>query len=191
MDSKLKTLDQAQAEVDGLRQQVAELHVQNQLLPDKTTENARLREMLGFRDASPYRPARLPRGQPRALQLVGLRSRSTSAGRTSPTNLGQLGPAGRLAARRRRQDRHRLALRHRRDPAGERELQHLRHHRGHARPGHRQGPGQFRGGQAARADRLPAEGFAGRRPASSSSPAASAPISPPGCASAPSSRSRR
>jgi rod shape-determining protein MreC len=55
VDTKLKTLDQAQAEVEKLRQQVADLSVQNQLLEDKTTENARLREMIGFRDASPYR----------------------------------------------------------------------------------------------------------------------------------------
>jgi len=55
MDSKLKTLDEAQAEVEKLRQQVAELTVQNQVLADKTTENSRLREMLGFREASPYR----------------------------------------------------------------------------------------------------------------------------------------
>src|SRR5450755_3512136 len=55
MDSKLKTLDQAQAEVTKLRQQVAELTVQNQVLADKGTENTRLREMLGFREASPYR----------------------------------------------------------------------------------------------------------------------------------------
>jgi rod shape-determining protein MreC len=55
MDSKLKTLDEAQAEVEKLQQQVAELTVQNEVLADKTTENARLREMLGFRDASPYR----------------------------------------------------------------------------------------------------------------------------------------
>ncbi len=55
MDRKLKTLDEAQAEVTRLRQQVAALQVQNQLLADKTTENSRLREMLGFRDASPYR----------------------------------------------------------------------------------------------------------------------------------------
>jgi len=55
MDSKLKTLDEAQAEVAKLRQQVAELTVQNQVLADKTTENSRLREMLGFREASPYR----------------------------------------------------------------------------------------------------------------------------------------
>jgi rod shape-determining protein MreC len=55
MDSKLKTLDQAQAEVTRLRQQVAELTVQNQVLADKTPENSRLREMLGFRAASPYR----------------------------------------------------------------------------------------------------------------------------------------
>ena len=55
MDSKLKTLDEAQAEVERLRGQVAELTVQNQVLSDKSTENARLREMLGFRAASPYR----------------------------------------------------------------------------------------------------------------------------------------
>ena len=55
MDSKLKTLDEAQAEVTKLRQQIAELTVQNQVLADKTTENTRLREMLGFREASPYR----------------------------------------------------------------------------------------------------------------------------------------
>ena len=55
MDSKLKTLDQAQAEVTRLREQVAQLTVQNQLLADKSAENARLREMLGFREASPYK----------------------------------------------------------------------------------------------------------------------------------------
>ncbi len=55
VDTKLKTLDQAQAEVTKLRAEVATLTVQNQILADKTTENARLREMLGFRDASPYR----------------------------------------------------------------------------------------------------------------------------------------
>jgi rod shape-determining protein MreC len=55
VNRKLKTLDEAQAEVARLRQQVADLTVQNQLLTDKTTENSRLREMLGFRDASPYR----------------------------------------------------------------------------------------------------------------------------------------
>jgi rod shape-determining protein MreC len=55
MDTKLKTLDQAQAEVAQLKDQVAKLTVQNALLADKTTENARLREMLNFRDASPYR----------------------------------------------------------------------------------------------------------------------------------------
>ena len=55
MNSKLKTLDQAQAEVAILRQQVATLQVENQVLSDKTTENSRLREMLGFREASPYR----------------------------------------------------------------------------------------------------------------------------------------
>jgi rod shape-determining protein MreC len=55
MDSKLKTLDEAQAEVAKLSQQIAELQVQNQVLSDKTVENSRLREMIGFRDASPYR----------------------------------------------------------------------------------------------------------------------------------------
>jgi rod shape-determining protein MreC len=55
VDTKLKTLDQAQAEVAKLQNEVAILTVQNQLLTDKMTENARLREMLGFRDASPYR----------------------------------------------------------------------------------------------------------------------------------------
>jgi rod shape-determining protein MreC len=54
MDSKLETLDEAQAEVTKLRQQVAELTVQNQVLADKTTENSRLREMLGFQAASQY-----------------------------------------------------------------------------------------------------------------------------------------
>jgi len=54
MDSKLKTLDQAQTEVAQLRTQLAALQVQNQLLSDKTTENSRLREMLGFQAASQY-----------------------------------------------------------------------------------------------------------------------------------------
>ena len=54
MDSKLKTLDQAQAEVSNLQHQVAELQLQNQLLSDKSTENTRLREMLGFQAASKY-----------------------------------------------------------------------------------------------------------------------------------------
>ena len=55
MDSKLKTLDEAQKEIEGLKDQVAQLTVQNAVLTDKTNENARLREMIGFRDASPYR----------------------------------------------------------------------------------------------------------------------------------------
>ena len=54
MNGKLKTLDEAQAEVTKLRQQVADLTVQNQVLADKTTENSRLREMLGFQAASQY-----------------------------------------------------------------------------------------------------------------------------------------
>ncbi len=55
VDTKLQTLDQVQAEVVKLKQQVADLTVQNQILQDKTAENQRLREMIGFRDASPYR----------------------------------------------------------------------------------------------------------------------------------------
>jgi rod shape-determining protein MreC len=55
MNSKLKTLDEAQAENDKLRQEIAELQVTNQILSDKKTENDRLREMLGFREASPYK----------------------------------------------------------------------------------------------------------------------------------------
>jgi rod shape-determining protein MreC len=55
LNTKLKTLDEAQAELIQARQQIAELTLQNQLLSDKSAENARLREMLGFRDASPFR----------------------------------------------------------------------------------------------------------------------------------------
>jgi rod shape-determining protein MreC len=55
VDSKLQTLSQAQVELKDLREQVALLTAQNQVLQDKSTENSRLREMLGFRDASPYR----------------------------------------------------------------------------------------------------------------------------------------
>jgi rod shape-determining protein MreC len=55
VDTKLQTLDQAQAEVLRLREQVSVLTMQNQILQDKTAENQRLREMIGFRDASPYR----------------------------------------------------------------------------------------------------------------------------------------
>jgi rod shape-determining protein MreC len=54
MNGKLTTLDQAQVELVGLRQQVAQLTVANQLLTDRATENARLREMIGFEQASPY-----------------------------------------------------------------------------------------------------------------------------------------
>jgi len=54
MNSKLTTLDQAQAELVGLRQRVAQLTVANQLLTDRAAENARLREMIGFEQASPY-----------------------------------------------------------------------------------------------------------------------------------------
>jgi len=55
MDARLKTLDQAQAEAAFLHQQIAELQLQNQLLANKAAENARLREMLGYREASQYR----------------------------------------------------------------------------------------------------------------------------------------
>jgi rod shape-determining protein MreC len=54
MNSKLTTLDEAQKENAQLHQQVAELQVSNQLLTDRATENARLREMIGFEQASPY-----------------------------------------------------------------------------------------------------------------------------------------
>jgi rod shape-determining protein MreC len=54
MNGKLKTLDEAQAEVEQLRQQVVELQLRNQLLTDKEKENKRLREMLGFQSASQY-----------------------------------------------------------------------------------------------------------------------------------------
>ncbi len=55
VDTKLQTLDQAQAELVKLRQQVSELTVRNQILEDKTAENQRLREMLGFEKAAPWR----------------------------------------------------------------------------------------------------------------------------------------
>ncbi len=55
VNSKLQTLDQAQAELEKLRQQVAELTMQNQLLVKNADENARLKEMLGFQAAAPYR----------------------------------------------------------------------------------------------------------------------------------------
>ena len=54
-----------------------------------------------------------------------------------------------------------------------------------------QGQGNFERREAARHHQLPAEEFAGRTGHSSSSPADSAPISPPACASARSSTSRR
>ena len=54
MNSKLKTLDQAQAEVTRQQAEIAALTVQNQILADKTAENSRLREMLGFQAASQY-----------------------------------------------------------------------------------------------------------------------------------------
>lgn len=54
MNGKLTTLDQAQRENTQLRHQVDQLTVANQLLQDRATENARLREMIGFEQASPY-----------------------------------------------------------------------------------------------------------------------------------------
>jgi rod shape-determining protein MreC len=54
MNSKLTTLDEAQHENGLLHQQVDQLTVANQLLQDRATENARLREMIGFEQASPY-----------------------------------------------------------------------------------------------------------------------------------------
>ncbi len=54
VDSKLKTLDEAQHELRILRNQVATLQVENAVLGNMKAENSRLREMLGFRDASQY-----------------------------------------------------------------------------------------------------------------------------------------
>jgi rod shape-determining protein MreC len=54
MNSKLTTLNEAQKENGLLHQQVDQLTVANQLLQDRATENARLREMIGFEQASPY-----------------------------------------------------------------------------------------------------------------------------------------
>jgi rod shape-determining protein MreC len=54
VDSKLKTLDQAQVQITALQRQLAELQLRNQLLSDRDTENRRLREMLGFQAASKY-----------------------------------------------------------------------------------------------------------------------------------------
>jgi rod shape-determining protein MreC len=55
VDKKLATLEEAQAEVTKLRGQVSQLQLRNQFLTDKTAENAKLREMLGYREASQYR----------------------------------------------------------------------------------------------------------------------------------------
>ncbi|MCE0482622.1 MAG: rod shape-determining protein MreC [Methylacidiphilales bacterium] len=54
VNSKLTTLDQAQAEVERQKKEIAELELRNQLLSDKEKENARLREMLGFQADSKY-----------------------------------------------------------------------------------------------------------------------------------------
>jgi rod shape-determining protein MreC len=66
MNSKLTTLDEAQKENGELHQQVAELTIANQLLTDRATENARLREMIGFAQASPYQllPCRVASREP-------------------------------------------------------------------------------------------------------------------------------
>ena len=85
VNTKLETLDQAQAELEKLKQQVSILTVQNQILQDKTTENARLREMLGFRDASPYR-LRACRVESRQPSRVGHRAGQHRLGATTPTS---------------------------------------------------------------------------------------------------------
>jgi len=66
MNSKLTTLDEAQKENGELHQQVAELTIANQLLTDRAAENARLREMIGFEEASPYQllPCRVVSREP-------------------------------------------------------------------------------------------------------------------------------
>ena len=102
VDSKLKTLDEAQMEVAKLRMQVAELTVQNQVLTDKGTENARLREMLGFSRGLTLSPARLPRHRPGTGHVVGNGRRQRRGGRTIPT---WPRTSRRFAARCHRQDR--------------------------------------------------------------------------------------
>ena len=66
MNSKLTTLDEAQKENGELHRQVSELTIENQLLNDRATENARLREMIGFEQASPYQllPCRVVSREP-------------------------------------------------------------------------------------------------------------------------------
>ncbi len=54
VDSKLQTLDQANAKIASLTAQISELQLRNQLLSDRDAENKRLREMLGFQAASQY-----------------------------------------------------------------------------------------------------------------------------------------
>ena len=68
LNKKTQTLDSAQIELKTLHQQVDELQLRNQLLQDKATENARLREMLGFQAASPYEllPCRVVSREPNA-----------------------------------------------------------------------------------------------------------------------------
>ena len=55
VNTKLKKLDEVETEATKLRAQVADLTVRNQYLTDMAAENARLREMLGYRQASQYR----------------------------------------------------------------------------------------------------------------------------------------
>ncbi len=66
MNSKLTTLDEAQHENAALHQQLAQLQIANQLLTDRAAENARLREMIGFEQASPYQllPCRVVSREP-------------------------------------------------------------------------------------------------------------------------------
>jgi rod shape-determining protein MreC len=54
VDSKLRTLDEAQRELRELRARVGLLEAENATLSNMKADNARLREMLGFREASQY-----------------------------------------------------------------------------------------------------------------------------------------
>lgn len=55
VDKGLQTLEQAQAEVGRLKLENAQLATENGYLRDLNEENARLREMLGFKKASSYK----------------------------------------------------------------------------------------------------------------------------------------
>ena len=135
MDSKLKTLDQAQAEVD----QAAASRSPSSRCRTRCSPTRRRKTRACARCSASATPRPIACA-PAAWSAASRRAGGTTvqvnvgwAGRSRPRQ----GPAGRLAARRRRQDRQGLALRDRRHPDGEPELQHLRHGRGHARPGHR------------------------------------------------------